>query len=391
MTSLRSTLLALTLTLAPLFVRAQPAIHCITPDPATGSSKAVLFTDRALIHTTQILPDAGGTPAEQAAGALRRLQTILKEAGHADATAVRLEWCVQDNATRVAVQQVMAREFSGAHKPAATFVAGKMRDPKISLALNAIAVARPNANVAKPTIVPTSLGNVSLLPRGGVTQVSGDLVKGATTREYAKNTLASLLKSLEFLHLTKADAVQFKVFIQPIEEAGHVIEAFQEVFGGAAATPPITFVEWQGAQPSLEIEMVAAATPTQAGAVAHGVSYLTPTGMTEPTVYCRVAAANSPSHIYVSTLTSTKPGDGAFQERDIYAQLQVILSQCNGNFDQLVKATYYTSDNDGSKGLVDLRPSLYNPKRPPAASKAGVTGTAFEGRTLSVDMIAVPR
>lgn len=376
---------------APAVITAQPALRYVGSDAATGSSKAVMFTDRALLHTEQLLPAAGVAPADQPAALLRQLQALLKAAGHAEALPIRLEWCVQDNASVAAIRQAMAKEFSGAHKPAVTFVAGKMRAPHVAVALNAIAVAAPGARVAKPAVVSSPQGKLSLLPAGGVTQVSGDAEKGATTKESARLTLASLLRTLQYLKLKPADVVQFKIFLQPMTEVDQVVAAFRDIYGSDAAIPPLVYVEWQARPSSLEIEMVAAATPTSAGAPARGVGYLTPTGMTQPTVYCRVAAANSPSHIYVSTLTSVKPGDGAAQARDIYAQLQVILAECDSSFDQLVKATYYTSDTDGSNGLVALRPSLYNPKRPPAASKAGVASTGFDARTLSLDMIAAPR
>jgi enamine deaminase RidA (YjgF/YER057c/UK114 family) len=378
------------LCLAPALLHAQSGLRYVAPDAATGSSKAVVFSDRALLHTEQLLPAANVPAAEQPAALLRQLQTLLKAGGHGEALAVRLEWCAQDNATVAAIRQAMAREFAGAHKPAATFVVGKMRAPHVAVALNAIAVAAPGARVAKPTVVATPSGKLSVLPAGGVTQVSGEAIKGANTRESARLTLASLLKILQFLRLTPADAVQFKVFLQPVADADQVVAAFRETYGADAAIPPLVFVEWQ-AQPSLEIEMVTAATSPAAGAPARGVGYLTPPHMTQPTVYSRIAPANSPAHIYVSTLTSAKSGDGAAQARDIYAQLQVILAECDSSFDQLVKATYYTSDTDGSNGLVGLRPSLYNPKRPPAASKAGVASTGFDARTLSLDMIAVPR
>ncbi|MEY4938664.1 MAG: hypothetical protein RIQ93_399 [Verrucomicrobiota bacterium] len=379
------------LLVAPCVLAAQPAVRYIGPDPSNGSSKAVVFSDRALLHTEQLVPAPGVAAAEQPAALLRQLQALLKAAGHAEALPIRLEWGAQDNASVASIRQAMAKEFSGAHKPAVTFVAGKMRAAHVTVSLNAIAVAGAGARIAKPAVLVTPHGKLSVLPAGGVTQVSGDAEKGATTRESTQLTLASLLKTLQFLRLKPADAVQFKIFLQPMTEVDQVVAAFREVYGSDAAIPPLVFVEWQSRPSSVEIEMVAAATPTSVGAPARGVGYLTPPGMTQPTVYARVAAANSASHIYVSTLTSAKPGDGAAQARDIYAQLQVILADCDSSFDQLVKATYYTSDTDGSNGLVALRPSLYNPKRPPAASKASVTSTGFDARTLSLDMIAVPR
>jgi enamine deaminase RidA (YjgF/YER057c/UK114 family) len=54
-----------------------------------------------------------------------------------------------------------------------------------------------------------------------------------------------------------------------------------------------------------------------------------------------------------------------------------------------VKATYYVSDADASAALNRLRPRYYDPKRPPAASKAQVAGVGVPDRTVVVDLIAV--
>ena len=55
------------------------------------------------------------------------------------------------------------------------------------------------------------------------------------------------------------------------------------------------------------------------------------------------------------------------------------------------KATYYVSDNDASTKLNELWPKFYDPARPPAASKAQVFGVGVAGKSLTLDMIAVPR
>jgi len=47
--------------------------------------------------------------------------------------------------------------------------------------------------------------------------------------------------------------------------------------------------------------------------------------------------------------------------------------------------------DDTSKKFGEMRPRYYDPKRPPAASKAPVTSTGLAGKTLTLDMIAVPR
>jgi enamine deaminase RidA (YjgF/YER057c/UK114 family) len=56
----------------------------------------------------------------------------------------------------------------------------------------------------------------------------------------------------------------------------------------------------------------------------------------------------------------------------------------------LVKATYYVSDDDVSRLFNELRPEYYEDGRAPAASKAMVPAVGFSGRTITLDMIAVP-
>ena len=56
----------------------------------------------------------------------------------------------------------------------------------------------------------------------------------------------------------------------------------------------------------------------------------------------------------------------------------------------LVKATYYVSDDDAARWIDRLRPRVYDPLRPPAASKIMVHGVGMPQRTMTMDMIAVP-
>jgi enamine deaminase RidA (YjgF/YER057c/UK114 family) len=94
--------------------------------------------------------------------------------------------------------------------------------------------------------------------------------------------------------------------------------------------------------------------------------------------------------IYVSGLTARNAGDGESQVRDVFEQLQQILAEADSGLYHLAKATYYVSDEDASTMLNKLRPEFYDPKCPPAASKAMVHGMARPERTLTIDMIAVP-
>ena len=47
--------------------------------------------------------------------------------------------------------------------------------------------------------------------------------------------------------------------------------------------------------------------------------------------------------------------------------------------------------DEASKALNELRPRYYDPRTPPAASKAVVKDVGLEGRTITLDMIAAPK
>ena len=57
----------------------------------------------------------------------------------------------------------------------------------------------------------------------------------------------------------------------------------------------------------------------------------------------------------------------------------------------MAKATYYVTDGEVSEQLGAKRSKVYDPKRPPAASKATVAAVGNKGERIAVDMIAVPK
>ena len=83
-------------------------------------------------------------------------------------------------------------------------------------------------------------------------------------------------------------------------------------------------------------------------------------------------------------------GDAAAQVTGIFTDLGRLLGKCGSDLRHLVKATYYVATPEASKALDEFRPRFYDPRRPPAASKAKVAGTGRAGRELTLDMIAVP-
>jgi enamine deaminase RidA (YjgF/YER057c/UK114 family) len=83
-------------------------------------------------------------------------------------------------------------------------------------------------------------------------------------------------------------------------------------------------------------------------------------------------------------------GNGEAEILEIFDRMRKLLEKTGSDFRHLVKATYYVTTDATSARLTELRPRFYDANRPPAASKAPVTGTGLPGKTITLDMIAVP-
>jgi enamine deaminase RidA (YjgF/YER057c/UK114 family) len=93
--------------------------------------------------------------------------------------------------------------------------------------------------------------------------------------------------------------------------------------------------------------------------------------------------------IYLSGLYARQPSRGEPQAAYLFEQLQEILTKAGSDMRHLAKATYYVSDDDDARWIDRTRPRVYDPARPPAASKVMVHGVGQAQRTMTVDMIAV--
>ncbi|MFO0951919.1 MAG: Rid family hydrolase [Isosphaeraceae bacterium] len=173
--------------------------------------------------------------------------------------------------------------------------------------------------------------------------------------------------------------------VQPMSGADAVQKEVAAYFA-PATPPPLVLVEWKSsAAVPIEIELIAASP----GHPDVSVEYLTPPELKPSPVFSRVARVGKRDVIYLSELYGPKKAGGREQVEAVFAQLQKILAEAGSDLKNLAKATYYVSDDDASKALNDLRPKYYDPARPPSASKATVPGVGAEGRTLTLDMIAV--
>lgn len=351
-----------------VFTAAPPDLKYVTD--AKGDTLAVVVPDGPLVHTGQVW-------AASTAATLDAVEDAIRKAGGDTGRIVKLNVAAATQADATAAREVIRKRYPASARPAVSFVVGKLPVPAVVAAIDAVAVGTKSVD-------PTA--RAAVLPAGPRAYISGQAEKGATPTEAAANTIASLVKTLEFLGAKAGDAVQAKCFLTPMSAAADVKKEFDKVFGPGKLS--LVFVEWESTLP-IEIELIAR---VPAGpAEGRPVEYLTPPGMTASPIYARVTRVHSPAVVYVAGLASPKAGTGAEEVAGVFEELTGVLGKTGSDLKHLAKATYYVSADDASKQLNALRPRYYDPKRPPAASKAQVPGVGAEGRTLAVDMIAVPK
>lgn len=360
-------------------------------DEFTGGATAVVVGDVSLVHTAQFTDGGTVKPAEQAERVLRTVLAAVEGGGGDRNRVVKLNVCVAEAAAVGPVREVIAKQFPEGKRPAVGFVVGKLPEPNAVVAIDAVAVAGGKADGVKligslTGGSPVGGAHAAVLPTGRRVYVSGQAEKGATPAEAARKTLASLRATLKWLGLDDSHVVQCKSFLAPIAATKEVVKEF-EVHFGAGKCPPLVFVEWESSLP-IEIELIAAAPGD--GKQAGPVEFLTPPGMTASPIYARVTRVRSDRFIYTGGLLLPKAGTGEEQVAGTFERLRTVLKDTGSDFTHLAKATYYVADEDASGALNKLRPRYYDPKRPPAASKAKIAGTGIPGRALVLDMIAVP-
>ena len=175
--------------------------------------------------------------------------------------------------------------------------------------------------------------------------------------------------------------MQIKSFLGDMRNAQRLEEIVASSFGGRRV-PPQVVTEWRQEAVPAEIELVAAA--RRAGGSARRVDHVEPIAGR----YSRVARVNDGLPVFVSGLYGGS-ADPVTQVDEMFAELQRVLREAGSDIRHLVKATYYVSDKAADDRINAIRPTIYDPERPPAASKISVRGTGRAGRASTFDMIAV--
>jgi enamine deaminase RidA (YjgF/YER057c/UK114 family) len=387
-------------------------IQYILPDAANGLSKAVVVEAPRLAFTSQIYPlgvdgkvVATNDAAAQTSAALGNLELLLtrKINGKLEDGA-KLNVYISNGSDAPAVKAAIASAFPRIRRPAVSFVVTPLRIPGAKVAVDAVCVDERNDiprsvangyrfNHKSGFGAPTDVGaDMVVVPADRLVLVSGQAERGEL-RESIRKTCESLAKTVRWAGGENFTVGQIKVFMNSLNDVPAVFEeaAQSGLFGGAALFPAISFVQWTNKGPT-EIEVVARAARGSGAATDQGgpVQFLTPPWMTESPVYSKVTVVHSNKLIFTSGLYGTPKGTGEEQVASLFAELEKVTKAAGSDLRHLAKATYYVVNDDVSSKLNTLRPKFYDPKRPPAASKASVQGVGLDGCTITLDMIAVP-
>jgi enamine deaminase RidA (YjgF/YER057c/UK114 family) len=362
----------------------------------TSETAAVVVAASELVHTTQILPDAMAGQAknppldQQIVQVFQRLDALLSAAGTGRTKLVKLNLYVASAAVVDPVRAYLTNWAGEGNLPAVSWVETPLPLPGAQVGLDAICAVQRDQPTDLPTLGPPPTGTPTapwcILPRGDVIYISGQAEPGDLATA-TRGTLDSLDRTLQHLKLDRSRIIQLKCFLEPMTQVETVNQALRQFFG-EATMPPVVHVQWSGGTYPIEIEMIAHA-PAEAST--ETVTYQWLPWLTVSPIYCRLARIHGDQRIYTAGLYSTVDGNGETQVRDIFQTLEQILTRTNSDLRHMAKATYYVSENDSSGQLNVIRPMIYDPKRPPAASKAMVQGVGKAARGITMDMIASPK
>lgn len=364
-----------------------------------GMSQAVIVQGFPLVHTRQLLPldTAGkvvgeGSVDKQIQQALDNLQAVLKDAGSGLDKLVRLNIYALSPATVTRVRELLSQRLGPTVRPVITSVLTPLTCRGALVALDAVATGADGGKTVKLVRCEGVAGrkdcaDAAVLPRGGVAYLSGQPEEGGLTEFATTRSMANLIKTLKLLKLSTEHIVQIKVFLRPATSAEEVLQQVQAFFPGRT-TPPVTFVEWFAAVP-IEIEMVAQL-PVSDG-TAKKLEFFSPPEYRLSNVFSKVALVRTERQIYISGLYAEVPSRGEPQGQYVFQQLQDIVAKTGSDMRHLAKATYYVADHDAARWVDRIRPRVFDPDRPPAASKVMVHAVGMVGRTMTVDMIAVEK
>lgn len=383
---------------------AAPSIQYLPLNAPPGMSQAVIVQGLPLVYTRQLLPldrdgkiVGDGSADRQIEQVLDNLGAVLTDSGSGMDKLVRVNVYALSNANVRDFREHLAKRLPPAVRPAITSVLTPLANRKALVAVDAVAAAADRGKTVQNIHSPAVTGHggcadAAVLPVGGVAYLSGQPDEGGLDSSAVARSMSGLMKTMGHLKLSPKDVVQLKVFLRPMTSAEEVRGELRKFFPGQTL-PPVVFVEWLAAVPA-EIEMIAQLPPSdEAGSPdkpADELVYYTPPEVRPSNTFSKVALLRGERQIFISGLYARVPSRGEPQAVYLFDQLQDVLKKSGSDMRHLVKATYYVSDDDAARWIDRLRPRVYDPSRPPAASKIMVHGVGMPQRTMTVDMIAVP-
>lgn len=396
-----------------------------TSDAPPGMFKTAVIVDKTpLVHTRQLFPFDSrgklvgeGSADEQIEQLLTNLETVLRDSGAEMGTIVRVNVYALSTSLVTRFHQRLSERVGPDVRPAITSILTPSPYRGVVVSADAVAGASRSGDAVeliaanKTTQTPDNpegiesedsgslraaersqsiagneqLADAGILPAGGIAYLSGhpegfDLTTLPTTK-----AMTRLMKTLGQLKLGPEDVVQVKVFVNPITDAEEVLREVQAFFPDQL-TPPVVFVEWFASVP-VEIEMIAHLRPSDGAG--EPVEYFDPPEFRPSATFSRVALMRADRQIYIAGLYASEPSRGQPQAELLFGQLETVLGKTGSDMRHLAKATYYVSDDDAARWVDRTRPKVYDPVRPPAASKVMVHGVGHSQRTMTIDMIAV--
>lgn len=356
----------------------------LSPSESGFPTDAVVVNRGDLVHSGQFFATAKERGDAGFGDLLNEVRTFCETRGGTLAEVVKLNLYLADDRPEMLteIESAIRQAWPEGTAPAVTLVCGALPG---GATLSGDVVMRKEAGGSDAV---ESSGEAGTMPSGrDILYVSGRAASGEIA-EATSGTMTQLFEVLAHLGSGPADVVQVKAFIQPMDQWEVVEREIAKSFG-ERGTPPVVIVEWTSTSRATEIELIAAA-PDRAR-TAETVSYFTPPGDKPSPVFSRVARVQSDTLIYTGGLDATVGADPLVELKRVFARLADIGDASGSDLRHLVKATYYVSDDTLSAKLNEIRPHVYDPERPPAASKVAVRSVGRKGSGLLMDFIAVPR
>jgi enamine deaminase RidA (YjgF/YER057c/UK114 family)/rhodanese-related sulfurtransferase len=379
----RGSFTAVVVMVAACVARATNVEYVATKHKGVEVRAAIAPPDATLAYTTELLPGdaAGGAtdPTQQAKSLLKRLEEVLAKVGASRETLVRINLYAASEEAAVSGRRALEAAVGCPIAPVVT----DLPQSGAMVAIEAIAVAKGVERSPDP-------GQVRLLKSARAVYISGMAAPKKDMAEATRGTLEQLDGVLKHLGIPKEHVTTVKSFLR--SESGAVDAARGEIakyFDGNP--PPMAWVHWM-TKDAIEIEFVAELPESKAaGHEADTVTFLTPPGATTSPLYSKVAIVHPGGRmIYTSGVDAAREGrDATAETRLALAAMKEAVNKAGGDFEHLVKATYYPSSDATTQALTKVRPEFYDPKRPPAASRALVRSTGTPGSQLTFDLIAV--